>query len=47
MRLTLKRMAKPDKINLDKGGANKAEIYAINQDYSADQQIEIGLQIVL
>lgn len=37
----IKQHGKPDKINVDKSGSNKAALYEINQEYSADQQIEI------
>ena len=37
----IKQHGKPDKINVDKSGANKAALDAINKDYLEDQQIEI------
>ena len=37
----IKQHGKPDKITVDKSGANKAALDAINQSYSKDQQIEI------
>lgn len=37
----IKQHGKPDKINVDKSGANKAALDSINQTYSEDQKIEI------
>lgn len=37
----IKQHGKPDKINVDKSGANKAALDAINQNYSETQSIEI------
>jgi putative transposase len=37
----IKQHGKPDKINIDKSGANKAALDSINQNYSETQQIEI------
>jgi transposase-like protein len=37
----IKQHGKPDKINVDKSGANKAALDEINKDYLEDQQIEI------
>lgn len=37
----IKQHGKPDKINVDKSGANRAALDTINQDYPKDQQIEI------
>ena len=38
---SIKQHGKPNKINIDKSGANKAALDAINKDYPEDQQIEI------
>jgi putative transposase len=37
----VRQHGKPDKINVDKSGANRAALDTINQDYPKDQQIEI------
>ena len=37
----IKQNGRPEKINIDKSGANKAALDAINQGYAAAQQIEI------
>lgn len=37
----IKQHGKPNKINIDKSGANKAGLDSINQEYSEDQQIEV------
>jgi putative transposase len=37
----MRQHGKPDKINVDKSGANKAALDAINRGYLKDQQIEI------
>ena len=37
----MRKHGKPDKINVNKSGANKGALDAINQNYPEDQQIEI------
>lgn len=36
LKKAIKQNGKPDKINFDKSGANRAALYAINQDYQKD-----------
>ena len=40
-RKAIRESGKPEKINIDKSGANKAALDAINQGYLDKQQIEI------
>ena len=40
-RKAIRENGKPEKINIDKSGANKAALDAINQGYLDKQQIEI------
>ena len=37
----IKQHGRPDKINVDKSGANRAALDSLNQEYSEDQQVKI------